>query len=333
MRTIKTAGFLAFLMATMGWAAESRKAMVLRADGPQASLTQEGKKIPVVRGQMWNAGDRISLPAKSTLTVMLLSQGKRLQVEGPANVTLQNDGIDVKDGGKVRELKSVEHKLALSGENHRQFGGMTVRNAQDIEADPFRLRLDRVEYPSAGAPIVLVSSPPSSGRPPTLMFQFYDSFSRPNISADGRLAIQNFGDQAFAAREVAAVVKNGAWEYRVEVPGQETSRTLGLRVYNLENKELLYTRLYAPGPEDLDALEAARRNTEQWVELEPQSSDPWLVYACILEEKGQLTQALEALETALKYAPKDPGLLRLKTTLFLDLGRYSEALELFKGNG
>jgi len=333
MRPTKIAGFLALAMATLGWAGESRKAMVLRADGPQASLTQEGKKSPVVRGQMWNAGDRISLPAKSTLTIMLLSKGKRLQVEGPANVTLQNDGLDVKDGGKVRELKSVEHKLSLSGENHRQFGGMTVRNAQEVKADPYRLRLDRVEFSSGAAPLVVVSSPPDSGRPPTLMFQFYDSFSRPNISADGRLAIQNFGDQAYAAREVAPVVKDGRWEYRVEVPGEEAARTLGLRVFNLENKELLYTRLYAPAQEDLDILEAARRNTEQWVELEPSSSDPWLVYACILEEKGQLTQALEALESALKYAPKDPGLLRLKTTLYLDLGRYSEALDLFKGNG
>ncbi len=73
---------------------------------------------------------------------------------------------------------------------------------------------------------------------------------------------------------------------------------------------------------------AAREQVRQWIEREPQSPEPWVYLASLLEEKGFLEEAVAGVNTALKLQPNDQGLIDMKARLLLDLGRYWQASQL-----
>lgn len=320
------AGTLVFLGATGSWAEPMRKLMVLTTEGKPSKVTRSGKGSDVLRGQMWEAGDWVKIPAGSTVTVLTLSKGERQKLQGPLEVKVEASRLSLSGAGKSESLRSVEHKLALSGENHRQVGGAAIRGSAPQNSDGL---LDRVEY-LPGKSVVVLSGPRGKGPAPVALAQFYDHFVKSNISV-GRTLLRGEMASPFVAREVAAQAGGDRWVYRIELPALEPGQTYGLMLLDERSKEeILYTRIHHLESKDWQALEEAKSNTEAWAQREPQSPEPWLVYACVLEEKGQLWEALQALDKALQFAPQDPGLLHLKGGLLLDLGQYAEASQILE---
>lgn len=309
---------VALVLAGVALAAPTPKkvAMVLKAEGLSNVLT----------GQMWSAGEIVELPQGSKVTVLLLNKGERLLLSGQGRVEVSSGGLTVK-GAQSKKLSGTQMKLALTGENQRQIGGMTLRDQPPPPPPPkYNSVLDEVEISEAG---VGVSRPAGTGEPPRLQFVYLDAQAMPGLSTDFE-AIKKLEvpEKSVFTTQVAGRKRGQRWVWQAPWPLEDPPRSYSLRVFPVASGPMqLWTRLYHPGPEEIKQLAAAREQVKQWSGREPGSPEPWVYLANVLEEKGRLEEALEALKPALALRPKDKGLLEMKARLLMDLGRYLKAYQ------
>ena len=312
-----------------GFAESPYKAMVLKVSGAPVGHPSEKQNERVVSGQKWAEPLVVDLPAGSIITVLVLSKGERLEITGPGKVKVDRSGLHL-EGCSSRSLTSTQHKFAITGENHRQIGGFTVRGGAPASTSA---QLDRIEVVGGGAPALVVSKPAGEGSPPGLSFQFLDSYSGPDLNSEFTL-VQTQGDRYTIKSEVVKGQKvDSRWEWKVRLPANQDSPLLGFSIAPLQGEgEWLYTKVYLATPQEELELETARKDCLQWAEGEPQSYEPWLIYATLLEEKGRLEEARRILDKALQLEPAEPGLIQMKARLLMDLGRYGQAADLLKAH-
>lgn len=307
---------LVLLMAGAALAEPTPKkvAMVLKAEG----------KTQVLTGQLWAAGDHISLPAGSKVTVLMLNKGERIELSGEGTVEVSGSGLKV-EGAQSKKLASTQMRLAMTGENQRQIGGMTLRTPG--AAPEANSVLDGVEVSESG---VRLSRPAAKGAPPRLQFFYLEHENMPLLSSDfGALARVESPAQSVFSTQVAGRRVGSRWVYEAPWPLEDGPKNYSLRVFPVSSGAMqLWTRLYRPGPDETKELATAREQVRQWVAREPRNAEPWVYLANLLEEKGRLQEASQALESALALRPQDPGLLEMKMRLLLDLGRYLQAYRL-----
>lgn len=310
------------LFTGLAWTQPASKAMVLESTG-SAQLKSGRIQEKVLSGQIWREGDTVVVEPGTRLTVLVLGKGERLTIAGPARVVIGARGVTV-NGGLVKGKTVVQHKLALTGENHRQIGGNSLRSVQS--ADQLSAKLDTVHISMDVRPVVTVSRKTSETPGKSVVFTLESEFVKPDLSVDLKSVVRGEARTTFASVPADAVIRDGLATYRATMPASDPGSMVALRVRDEQSgEELLYTRLYYPLPGDSKALAVARRDAEQWAKKEPNSPAPWLVLAQVLEEKGQLDQARDAVSKALVLRPADEGLLQMKARLEMDLGDYLNA--------
>ena len=306
---------IALLLAGVALAQPTPKkvAMVLKAEGSPEVLT----------GQMWSDGQSIDLPVGSKVTVLLLNKGERVELTGKGKIQVSLRGLALK-GVKSRSLESTQVKLALNGENQRQIGGMTLRKAA---SKPWDSALDRVEVSSDG---LTLSRSAGAGSPPSLEFVYLDQETMPTLMSDFQsVAEAKLPTQSVFTTQVQGKQVGSRWQWQAPWPLEDTPKAYSLRVFDPSSQKLsLWTRLYHASAREEKELTAAREQVAQWSRREPQSPQPWVYLANLLEEKGLLEEALAATESALSLRPGDQGVLNTKARLLLDLGRYTQASQL-----
>jgi hypothetical protein len=332
MKRLSIAAGLALLLHQAGVAQTPGKvAMVLKISGP---VTQElaGIVDPVSTGQMWSQGSTIRVPAGSRLTVLLLQRGERLEIEGGGELKVNADGIKI-SGCKSRTLPSSQHKLALSGDNHRPIGGSTLRGdkLKDVSTS-----IDQVEVVGGDEPGIRLSQPALAGSPPKLKFTYFRYFSPISLSPQFEIVQQAFQDtsgESVWSTSLTAQQKGQRWQWLLPWPIEPAPQTYGLLVVNPTGSDKtpqLYTRVYHATAQEEAELTQIGKDVEAWVQREPNNSEPWVFYANLLEEKGHLQEALEAVDRALALQPRDAGLTQMKARVLLDLGRYQRAVQLLR---
>lgn len=314
-----------FILAGLGWAQPAKKvAMVLQVEGKVAS-----NSAPVMTGQLWSSGDRIELGAGSRVTVLMLNQGERQEITGQGSLEVLPTALKLAGKCASKVLSSTQLRLALNGDNHRQIGGMVFR---DSVAEVKNSVLDRVEIAPEG---VQVSCPAGAGDPPQLKFYFLDHYAGPmfNANLQGLKLFEKTEPLGAAfSTQVSAQKQADRWVWQVPWPLEDVPKSYALEAFpTQEPKELqLYTRVYHSSPQDLSELTSARQKVAAWASREPSSPGPSLYLASLLEEKGELQNALEALQPALALKPRDPGLAQMKARILLDLGHYADAAQTLK---
>lgn len=298
------------------------KAMVLKVQGKPTAHPMVNVNEPVITGQRWDQGWEIDLPPGSKLTVLLLEKGERLEIAGSGKVKVTAKGLDC-GSCATTSLASTQHRLSLTGENHRQIGGITMRGASNTGS-----LVDNIEVAEQGKAL-LISCPASQGQPPELNYQYYYYFSQPNFNSTLQVVRQT-DSSTLQTGSLKGIAQGSRWQWSLPIPQSEPRSTLGLRLSDAKGTEWLYTKAYVSTGEDQSSLASARSDLEGWATQEPESPEPWLVYATLLEEKGYLQEAQEKLARALQLQPKDPGLIQMQIRLLVDLGRYEQARELLK---
>lgn len=315
------------LLARLAWGEPASKAMVLESTG-SAQLKSGRTQDKVLTGQIWREGDSVVVNAKGQLTVLVLGKGERLTISGPATVTVGSAGVTVR-GGSTKGLSAVQPKLALTGENHRQIGGNAIRS--ELKPAQLSSKLGSVEVNLDSRPVVTVTRPAADSPGKSVVFSLESDFVRPDLTGDLDNVVRGGARRSYASIPAEAVVANGVSTYQATMPEGEPGSLVALRVTDEQSgEELLYTRLYYPVPGDGAQVEQARKDAEEWARREPRNPGPWLVYAQVLEEKGLLSRALEAVSKALALRPHDEGLLQMKARLQMDLGDYASAAKSVK---
>ncbi|MFN8612768.1 MAG: tetratricopeptide repeat protein [Vulcanimicrobiota bacterium] len=317
----------AVLMAGLAWAQPGQKvAMVLKVEGKV--LNQQGA---VVTGQLWAPGDKIQLTQGSRVTVLMLNKGQRQEIGGLGSVEVAAGGLKLQGRCTARDLASTQLRLALTGDNHRQIGGMVLRGASKKLANSV---FDQIEVDAHG---LKISRPAQEGAPPKLQFCFLDQYYIPALNKDLKSMemppMENLPQPAFAP-QISGKAEGQRWTWEVPWPLEDPSRSYGLKVIPVENPTpkdpLLYTRVYHSSDQEQKDLAAAREQVKVWKKKEPGSQGPSVYLANLLDEKGQLQAALEALKPALSQNPHDSGLLQMRARLLMDLGRYAQAAQALK---
>jgi hypothetical protein len=310
------------LLSGLAWGQPPSKAMVLESSG-SAQLKSGRIEEKVLTGQIWREGDSVVVQPNSQLTVLVLGKGERLTIAGPAKVAIGPKGVTV-NGGAAKGRTVVQHKLALTGENHRQIGGNSLRDTEPAQA--LSSKMDSVQISMDAHPVVTLSRKASGTPARPVVVTVESEFVRPDLSQDLRSVVRGKQRRVFATIAAEGVLRGDSAVYEAKLPAGEPGTLLALRVRDEQSgDELLYTRLYYPLPTDRQLVTDARRDAEQWAKKEPNSAAPWLVLAQVLEEKGQLMQARDAVIKALTLRPKDEGLLQMKARLEMDLGDYVNA--------
>lgn len=314
------AGVLTLCLSWGALAGPARQAMVLQSEGMASSRNGEA----VVTGQIWSQGERVKVPNKSTLVVLMLGKGKRMKVVGPAEIQVESGGLKV--SGKVEELGPVGARLALTGENHRQIGGMILRKGEESASKLPTCAFDRISV----GPQILVSGPaPGGATPASLVVEFSSEFYEPGLFGSNLERVTP--GAAFSVQVVSPELEASRVSYPVNWPNLPPGASFAMRVLSEDgSQELLYTRLRRPGVSEEQELKAMESETLSWAEQEPKSIAPWVVYANALEERALLSPALEAVERGLSLRPMDIGLLEQKCRLQLDFGNYEEAMKTLK---
>lgn len=300
----------------LGWAQPQPKkvAMVLSAQG----------NPKVVTGQMWSAGDHFEMPAGSKVTLLLLNKGQRVELSGQGSVDVSAGGLATK-GTQSKVLTSTQVRLAVSGENQRQIGGMTLRNKPNELV--WNSPLDRIAISPEG---VVLSRPAGVGSPPRLQFCFEEPAELPNLAENFKLLAESSVPASSVFVTQADGLKAGLrWQWQAPWPLEDPPKGYNLKVFELPSKKLLLlTRLHHADALETSNLAAAVREARQWTKREPHSIEPWVYLSTVLADKGRLEESLSALNSAQALRPADPGLSAMKVRLLLDLGRYRQASEL-----
>jgi hypothetical protein len=323
----KTLILVALSLACSGslWARAPRQAMVLKVQGKHVFHSKEVYSEQASTGQMWTAGDELELKEGASITLLELSKGRQLEITGPGTVRVTPGGLEV-SRASTRELSKVAHKLTLTGENHRQIGGKTVRNAGSAATSELHLNYEMLKID--GGQLVLRVPRPFPRE--ELRFEFYEGYQPWTLLDDGTVLKP---DQEFAPRPVEEVLARasataGDLLWKVPLPKSPTGKPWGIMVRDRSEENspvLLYTRVAELSTSESKEIGELKQETQAWAAREPQNAAPWLVYATFLEEKSQLREAAAAADRALKLRPKDKGLLQLKARLLADMGDYQGA--------
>ncbi len=320
---MKRAVVAMIMLAGLGWAQPAKKvAMVLKVAG---AVTHQSD--PVVTGQLWAPGDSIKLASGSQVTVLMLNKGEREEISGEGSLEVASEGLKLHGDCTAKVLSSTQLRLALNGENHRQIGGMVLRDSASVVNNSV---LDRIEINSTG---LKISRPAEAGNPPILQFSYFKQYEDPILNADGTVVkVPPLGDPkaAISAPVVKGRSQGTRWVW--DVPWPVTGPPArALEVLDPAGKtRLLYARVYHASAREQSELEAARKKVADWTKAEPGTIGPAVYLANLLEEKGELEGALEALKPALALQPHDQGLLEMRARLLIDLGRYADAVETLK---
>ncbi len=300
-----------------------RRAMVLSVQGEVSSSNQ-----PVLAGQLLDDSNLLVLKKDSKVTLLLLNKGQRLAVTGQGKLEVGSDGVRASDGARVTVVDSNQQKLALNGENHRTLGGITMRAvelaSQDLVSTPF----DRVEVREGQG--LVVSRPAGSGVPPSLDFSYAIPYRMPRLAADGKaVATLPSSDQKIWSATIAGQQVGSRWQWEIDWPKENQYKSMGLLVTEADERPLLYTWVYQTSPQDEAELRSLARGLEDWKVREPESLEPFVLYSTLLEDRGCLEQANQQLDRALTLKKSEPGLLDMKVRILTELGRYSEASQVF----
>jgi len=308
---------LALALIGSAQAESARRAMVLKVDGPVSA--GNGK---VLTGQFLDAGSSLQLPAGSSLTLLMLNKGQRLEIKGKGSLQLTASGVDLK-GCSSRVLDSNQQKLSLTGENHRAIGGAVLRvpPIKLLTSTPF----DKIEVLDGTRPAMLLSRPAGEGVPPTLRFDYSTAYTRPRLVANGKVELLRGQSVQIESAQVSGEMSAGRWNWRIPWPATD-QKSLSLTVNPLDQDEpVLYTFVYLTSPQEEKELRSVARETQQWSAREPQSIQPFVLYASLLAERGRLEEARQQLDKALAISKNEPGLLEMKAHVLTELGRYQQA--------
>ncbi|MFN8610823.1 MAG: hypothetical protein U0931_24995 [Vulcanimicrobiota bacterium] len=313
------------LLAGLSWATPPRKlAMVLTVRG---NVTN--RSVPVLTGQLWSQGDSISLGPGSQVTVLLLNRGERQEISGKGALEVAEQGLTLRGACSARVLPSTQLKVSLNGENQRQCAGMVLRGAVPIANSAF----DRVLSEPEGLKLARAAA---AGNPPRLTFKFLKQYDNPTLSLNlksVKLPPPAKAEDTLFATEIEGQAQGDRWVWEVAwPPSGPSARALEVLETSTQTRQL-YTRIYQCSPEERLELAAAREQVSQWAQKEPGTIGPYVYLACLLEEKGDLESALEALQPGLAGQPKDEGLVQMRARLLTDLGRYGDAARALKSLG
>lgn len=316
--------WLGLVLAMVGplTAQSPRRAMVLKVDGPVLAGPQK-----VLTGQFLDLGSSLQLAAGSSLTLLMLNKGQRLEIKGQGSLQLNASGLELK-GCSSRVLDSNQQKLSLTGENHRAIGGAVLRGPvpMTLTTTPF----DKIEVLDGAKPAMLVSRPAGEGSPPSLRFGYTSPYTRPSLSNDGTATVGRPNSVEIEAASVPGEVAAGRWQWRIPWPASD-QKSLSLTLKSLDKDEsLLYTFVYLTSPQEEKELHGMARAAQQWSVREPKNIQPFVLYASLLAERGRLEEARQQLDKALAIANKEAGLLQMKSNVLTELGRYSQAGALLK---
>lgn len=299
-----------------------RRAMVLTVQGEVVANSR-----PVKVGQLLDDSSELDLKGRSTITLLLLSKGQRLAVDGQGKVQVREAGVLARDGATVRLLDSNQRKITLNGENHRAIGGMTTREVLVGSRDLASTSFDKVEVrPGKG---LLISRPAGSGTPPKLSFHYTATYRLPDLTAKGATCLLPSKDERVSSSVVAGEKVGSRWQWRVEWPKADY-KSMGLTVTEEDDDTdpLLYTWVYQTAPRDEAELLSLAKAVEDWRGREPESLEPLVLYSSLLEDRGYLELAGQQLDRALALKREEPGLLEMKARVLTELGRYAEAAAL-----
>jgi hypothetical protein len=300
-------------------AAPTRRAMVLAVQGEVLSGSQ-----PIRSGQLLDDSSLLDLKHNATVTLILLNKGQRVAVEGEGQLRFSTEGLAPSAGARVRVLDSNQQKVTLNGENHRSVGGLITRDVEVGRTPLDSTVFDSVEVLEGHG--VLVSRPAGQGPPPALCFHFLASYTLPDLTKDGKAAcLLHLKEKAIWSPVIQGHRIESRWVWEAVWPKLDY-QSMGLVVTEEEEFEpLLYTWLYRAGSQEQSQLLSLAREVESWRAREPESIEPLVLYASLLEDRRYLEAANQQLDKALALKNKEPGLLEMKARVLTELGRYSEA--------
>lgn len=305
----------------------AQTALVLRVGG---DVKANGK--PVIAGQMWGSGDKITLAKGAQIIWLNLAPGERMGITGPAELEVTDTGVTVRKG-RAKKLSTIHTRFSLEGENTRRIGGSVVRDTKPPE--PRNSRFDKIEVDQTTQQLE-VSCPANANESaaPVLYLNFYSAFSGLDIDKKSGGLIHLAGTtepQPIAAREVQPERAGDRWVYRTRLPQSEGAESFGLRVVTADREELLYTRVRSLSVTERTQVEQWAKETQIWSSQQPKSAEPWLAYASLLDDKSLVQQAREAAARAYRLEPKNPGVRVLYTRVLMDSGRCGDAKKLLFG--
>lgn len=301
-----------------GLAEPAHRAMVLKVEGLVSSL---GK--PVLTGQLLDEGSKLSLDGKSRLTLLLLNQGQRLEIQGRGQLQVGPKDLQLSQGLRSSVLDSNQQKLSLTGDNKRNIGGAVLRGRP--ASLPLRdSAFDRIEVRDGSAGLVFWR-PAGNGEPPKLKFHFLYDYREP-AWLKGKPSISRPAEEdEILVTSVEGERQGANWRWEVAWP-QDDDQRMGVLVTDEKTATpWLYTMVYQTNPQEESELSEARQRAAEWAQREPQSIQPMLIYASLLENRGHLEEASQQLTRALALAGKDAGLRSLKGRVLRELGRFSQA--------
>ena len=299
----------------------TRRAMVLSVQGKVLDHAQ-----PVLTGQLLNDDSVLSLPENSSVTLLVLNKGERVAVSGQGKLEFGALGLQVRDGAGIRPVGSNQRRLSLNGENHRSIGGMITRSVEVGRTALENTEFDRVEVREGQG--LMLSRPAGQGEPPSLTFRFTPTYYLPEYVSGKPFCLLPDKDVYLWAPEISGQRVGSRWQWEVPWP-KDAQKTMGLVVSDPRSvAPALYTWVYQTDPQEEEDLRSLTRDVKDWTGREPESIEPLVVYASVLEDRGFLERALQQLERALQLKNDEPGLLEMKARVLTELGRYSEASRL-----
>jgi hypothetical protein len=316
MKRIGVIWALTLALLRCGAAEPAHRALVLKADG---AVSQGGKAV--LTGQVLDEGSKLNLEAKSRLTLLLLDRGQRLEIRGKGWLLVGPKDLQLSGGLKQFILDSNQQKLALTGDNKRNVGGMTLRQAASLMLKDSAF--DRIEVRDGSAGLVF-SCAAGQGQPPELTFQFLSEYSVPDWDGAKPEIRRPDTEAIILASSVGGERQGARWRWEVAWPQSDDQR-MGLLVTDSAGSPWLYTMVYQTNPTEENELSQARRRAAEWSKREPQSVQPLLIYASLLENRGRLEEAHQQLRLALALAGHDAGLRAMQARILCELGRFSQA--------
>ena len=295
-----------------------RALMVLKTTGPVPRSLDVGIFLA--------ADQEIEVPAQCSLTLLVLGKGSRVKISGPCKAKLHGQQIEADGKGHVQDVAGTPHRLRLNGENHRQVGGQVLRIPLESKNANCAWHLGVTPFPGA----TLRIAGPATPSKPALKLSVYGEYTKPNVDfvLDAGFR-QGLGKPLATPPLPVPVRENDSWVYSLELPSAWKGRSLGL-LLEQEGKPVLYSPLYAWSQADSERLQQCKQETLAWAKQEPQSIEPWVVYAVQAEELGQLQEALDSVQEAIGRAQKantvEPGLYATAARLQFDLGQYKSAV-------
>lgn len=295
----------------LGWAQTAGHAFMIL--GHTGTFSRE-----LDTGRVFQENEKLSLPAGSQVTLLILGQGKRVSVSaGSDDEVWVEQGAVRTHSARVNPIEGNHHRLHLTGDNHRQVAGLVVRAAYEhkVESTPYT-----VEVTPQMLQISCAKNSPAAAS--TLNLEFYFPY-RPqslNERLDGLTGLRTEPKERLHSARLVGSEEGEKRCYRYLFPSDWAEREWGVKLSGGPHD--FYFPIYVPTEEHLEELKRLQKDT---------SPEGLLIYAAAAEEVRQPTLALSALEKVIANRPDDdPGLYVWRARLQLDMGKYAEAITSMK---